>query len=109
MNNFILSESDSTHLQEYLPEYAVCFFSEDCREDDGDTIRRWLNINRLLITVIYLHQLSVTTAGRVQSFLCSESQLEGGRQHIPFEERDRFDESVPSLCEIRVTMLRHND
>jgi hypothetical protein len=48
-------EANQGYLEEDLSKDAVCFFPEDCGEDNGDTVVRSLDIDSLLITVMDSH------------------------------------------------------
>jgi len=51
------------YLQKHLPENPICLFSEDRREDDGNAIVRSLDIYRLLVAIVDLHQLALCCTG----------------------------------------------
>lgn len=71
-----------THLKENLANNTVCFLTEHGREDDSDAIMRSLNVDRLLVTIVYSHQLTLAGPGALEGFLLRERPLEWSSQCV---------------------------
>lgn len=89
-----------THLQEHLPKDPVSLLLEDRGEDNSDAIGRGLHINRLLVSVVYLHQFTLRPT-RLQLLLGLESTLKWCGVGMALEERYRCHERLPSICPFR--------
>jgi hypothetical protein len=97
-------------LQEDLSEYPVCFFPEDGREDDCDSIVASLDVYRFLLAVVYgtcLSTLGDTLRRRFGRVLGSlflklvelvEGLLEGCSHGVALEEGYAPDQIVLALC-----------
>lgn len=81
--------SSLTYLQEHLAKDSISLFLEHSREDNSDTIRSCLDIDRFLVSVVDGHQFSLSTSLTFEILLRLESPLKRGCQSVSFEQCDR--------------------
>lgn len=85
------------YLEEHLAKDPVRLLAEYSAEDDGDTIRRSLNVYRLLVAVMNLHKLAFIASALLKLFLLRECALKGRSKSIAFQKGKRLDERVALL------------
>lgn len=89
---------ECSYLKEDLSKDPVSLLSEDCGENNGDTIRRCLDIDRLFVAVVQSQKLSLPSSRSSKLLLCGKRQLKRGRQSVALEQGDRLDQRITFLC-----------
>lgn len=67
-----MGHSVGSYLQEHLAKNPVCLFPEHSRKDDGDTIRRCLDVDRLFVPIMNSQEVPLPGARSGQFLLRGE-------------------------------------
>ena len=86
----------ATHLEEQFAKNPIRFVLEYGGKDDRNAIMRGLNVDRLLVPIMDLHQLPLLVRVR-ELLLRVESKLKWRCDGIALEQRHGHDKRLPRL------------